>query len=92
MDSKHAKRKREEKKNQQGKNIALRTYIKFEFKNKTEQNRNDKKYSQSGITIIIHTNHDGVRATAIMLSFFRALAASCVLYNRTEHSQGFSIC
>ena len=24
--------------------------------------------------------------------FFRALAASCVLYNRTEHSQGFSIC
>ena len=69
MDSKHAKRKREEKKNQQGKNVALRTYIKFEFKNKTEQNRNDKKYSQSGITIIIHTNHDGVRATAIMLRF-----------------------
>ena len=26
------------------------------------------------------------------LHFFRALAASCVLYNRTEHSQGFSIC
>ena len=24
--------------------------------------------------------------------FFRALAASCVLYNRKEHSQGFSIC
>ena len=24
--------------------------------------------------------------------FFRALAASCVLYNRTEHSQGLSIC
>ena len=24
--------------------------------------------------------------------FFRALAASCVLYNRTEHNQGFSIC
>ena len=23
---------------------------------------------------------------------FRALATSCVLYNRTEHSQGFSIC
>ena len=23
---------------------------------------------------------------------FRALAASCVLYNRTKHSQGFSIC
>ena len=26
------------------------------------------------------------------LHFFRALAASCVLYNRKEHSQGFSIC
>ena len=25
------------------------------------------------------------------MNFFRALAASCVLYNRTEHSQGFSI-
>ena len=24
--------------------------------------------------------------------FFRALAASCVLYNRTEHSRGFFIC
>ena len=24
--------------------------------------------------------------------FFRALAASCVLYNRREHSQGFLIC
>ena len=24
--------------------------------------------------------------------FLSALAASCVLYNRTEHSQGFSIC
>ena len=26
------------------------------------------------------------------LHFFRALATSFVLYNRTEHSQGFSIC
>ena len=26
------------------------------------------------------------------LNFFRALAAYCVLYNRTEHSKGFSIC
>ena len=26
------------------------------------------------------------------LHFFRAVAASCVPYNRTEHSQGFSIC
>ena len=40
--------------------LTLVLHIKFEFKNKTEQNRNDKKYSQSGITVIIHTNHDGV--------------------------------
>ena len=46
--------------------LTLVLHIKFEFKNKTEQNRNDKKYSQSGITVIIHTNHDGVRATANM--------------------------
>ena len=26
------------------------------------------------------------------LHFFRALTASCVLFNNTEHSQGFSIC
>ena len=32
------------------------------FKN-TEQNRSDEKYSQTGITFNIHTNHDGVRAT-----------------------------
>ena len=31
---------------------------------KAGQNRNDEKYSQSGITVKIHTNHDGVRATA----------------------------
>ena len=32
----------------------------FVFKNKTEQNRDDEKYIQSGITVKIHTNHDGV--------------------------------
>ena len=42
-------------------------------KNKTEQNRNDDKYNQTGLTVEIHTNHDGVRATAIML---RSIAAS----------------
>ena len=47
--------------------LTLVQYIKFEFKNKREQNRNEKKYSQSGINVIIHTNHDGVRATAIKL-------------------------
>ena len=35
--------------------------------NKTEQNRNDEKYNQTGITVKIHTNHAGVRATAITL-------------------------
>ena len=29
---------------------------------------------------------------ALALHFFRALAASYVPYNRTEHSQGFPIC
>ena len=43
------------------------------FKNKTEQNRNYEKYYQTGIAVKIHTNHDGVRATAIML---RSIAAS----------------
>ena len=32
-----------------------------------KQNRNDEKYNQIGITVRIHTNHDGVRATAIMV-------------------------
>ena len=30
------------------------------FKKKTEQNRNDEKYNQTGITVKIHSNHDGV--------------------------------
>ena len=37
------------------------------FKNKTEQNRNDEKYNQTGIIVKIHTNHDGVGANMIML-------------------------
>ena len=43
----------------------------YRIKNKTEQNRNDdEKYSQTGIlvTVTIHTNHDSVRASVIMLS------------------------
>ena len=43
------------------------------FKNKTEKNRNDKKCSQTGITVKIHTNYDDVRPTTIML---RSIAAS----------------
>ena len=27
------------------------------FKNKTEKNRNDEKYNQTGIIVKIHTNH-----------------------------------
>ena len=37
------------------------------FKKKTEQRRNDKRYNRTGITVKIHTNHDGVRANMIML-------------------------
>ena len=53
--------------------LTLVKYIKCRVqKKKTEQNRNGEKYSQTGITFKIHTNHDGVRATAIML---RSIAA-----------------
>ena len=45
----------------------------FGVQKKTEENKNDKKYSQTGIIVKIHTNHDGVRATAIML---RSIPAS----------------
>ena len=38
-----------------------------------KKNKNDEKYSQTGIIVKIHTNHDGVRATAIML---RSIPAS----------------
>ena len=43
------------------------------FKNKTEKKRNDEKYSQTGITVKIHTNHAAVRASAIKL---RSIAAN----------------
>ena len=43
------------------------------LKTETEQNRNDEIYNQTGVTVKIHTNYDGVRATAIML---RSIAAS----------------
>ena len=42
------------------------------FKNKTEQNRNDEKYNQTGITVKIHSNHDGVCANMIMLKSIAA--------------------
>ena len=48
-------------------------YKVLSVKNKTEQNMNDEKYNQTGLTVKIHTNHDGVRATAIML---RSITAS----------------
>ena len=43
------------------------------FKNKTEQNRNDERYNQTGLAVKSHTKHGGIRATAIML---RSVAAS----------------
>ena len=46
------------------------------FQNKTEQNRDDEKDSQTGITFEIHTNDDGVRATAIMLRSMRLAISS----------------
>lgn len=52
------------------------------FKNKAEQNRNDEKYSQTGITVEIHTNHDGVGATAILLRSYAA--SSSWLYYETN--------
>ena len=41
-------------------------------KAKQKKNKNDEKYNQTGITVKIHTNHDGVRANMIML---RSIAA-----------------
>ena len=43
-----------------------------------------KKYNQTGITVKIHTNHAGVRATAITL---RSIAASSAIFGyRSEAS------
>ena len=42
------------------------------FKYKTEQNRNDEKYNQTGITVKMHSNHDGVCANTIMLKSIAA--------------------
>ena len=41
-------------------------------------------------SVIKHAGSDYVSCFSLL--FFRALAASYVLYNRTEYSQGFSIC
>ena len=42
------------------------------LKNKGEQTRNDEKYNQTGITVKIHTNHDGVWVNMIMLKLIAA--------------------
>ena len=42
------------------------------LKNKAEQTRNDEKYNQTGITVKIHTNHDGVWVNMIMLKLIAA--------------------
>ena len=55
------------------------------FKNKTEKNRNDEKYSQTGITVKILTNHAGVRASAIKL---RSIAANSSSKPKKFHEFG----
>ena len=53
-------------------------YIVSRSKKKTEQNRNDEKYSQTGITVKTHTNHDGVmlRSTAASSSWRSLIMAA----------------
>ena len=63
------------------------------LKSKTEQNRNDEKYSKTGITVTIHTNNDSVRATAILLRFIAARLSwrSPVIAHRSEASLRYYI-
>lgn len=42
----------------------------FMIKNKRVENRNDEKYDQSGITVKIHTNHDGVKCLGLLRLFY----------------------
>ena len=49
-------------------------YIKFRVRNKTEK-RNDEKYSPTDIPVKIHINHDGVRATVIMVVVVRSFTS-----------------
>ena len=68
--------------------------MQFRAKNKTEQNRNDEKYSKTGITVKIHTNNDSVRATAILLRFIAARLSwrSPVIAHRSGGSLRYYIC
>ena len=53
-------------------------------------------YCLSSVLIVLSGNkkwgETQVSVSCFSLHFFRALAASCVLYNRTEHSESLSIC
>ena len=53
--------------------LTLVQCIKFRVQKQNRKKRNDEKYSQTGITVKIHTNHAGVRASAIKL---RSIAAN----------------
>ena len=53
--------------NQNQTQLKLVQHIKFRVQKQNKKNRNDEEYSQTGITVKIHSNHVGVRATAIML-------------------------
>ena len=52
--------------------LTLVYYIKFRVQKQNNTKQNDEKYNLTGITVKIHINHDGIRATAIMLSSIAA--------------------
>ena len=58
------------------------------FKNRTEQNRNDEKYNQTGITvkIKIDTKHDAIRADMIMLKSTRGSLIMAISGHRSKAS------
>ena len=58
---------------------------------KTEQNRNDEKYWQTGITAKIHSNHEGAYVSCFSLHFVRVETASCMLSTK-QSTVKFSIC
>ena len=58
---------------------------------KTEQNRNDEEYWQTGITVKIHSNHEGAYVSCFSLHFVRVETASCMLSTKQSIVK-FSIC
>ena len=54
------------------------------FKNKTEQNRNDEKYNQTGIIFKIHTNHDGVWANILYIKYMSSMLSNHVVFSQLQ--------